>query len=127
MSELLVDSHALLWYGLDAPELSARARSVLADESTTCYVSVASLWELSIKYGLKRLAVPGGMPTLVAQVERWGAWLSIAVGDAIRVAELPHHHRDPFDRIIVAQALNRGLPIVSADEQFDSYAVQRIW
>jgi PIN domain nuclease of toxin-antitoxin system len=126
LRELLVDTHAALWVLEDAPQVpDAIRRLVTAEAPPRSYISVASIWEVAIKVGIGKLEAP---PDLVAAAEASNfAVLPIEPRHAWRVRELPHHHRDPFDRLLVAQAIEERLPIVSADPRFDAYGVERIW
>lgn len=126
---LLLDTHTLLWWVDDAPGLSRRARAAVADPENECLFSLASLWEMAIKASLGKLELPA---TIEAFVERHlvaGGFraLAIDVAHVARVAQLPFHHRDPFDRLLAAQALEEELAIVSRDPVFKSYGVRRIW
>jgi PIN domain nuclease of toxin-antitoxin system len=126
---LLLDTHAFLWFIGGSEKLSGRARAEIESAEGRRAVSIASLWEMAIKASLGKLtlAKPLGefIPPILADsgIELVG----IDVGDVARVATLPFHHRDPFDRLLAAQALERGFGIVSVDEAFDAYGVQRVW
>lgn len=126
---LLLDTHAFLWFIEGSEMLSGRARTEIESADGRRAVSVASLWEMAIKASLGKLtlAKPRGelIPPILADsgIELVG----IDVGDVARVATLPFHHRDPFDRLLAAQALERGLSIVSVDDAFDGYGVERVW
>ena len=124
---LLLDTHAFLWWVGDDPRLSARARRAITD--STCFISVASCWEMSIKAGLGRLDVPRPIARfLQEQLEVNGfSVLPVSLEHAAAVAEMPFHHRDPFDRLLAAQARHDDLAIVSADPVFRKYGVRRVW
>ena len=125
---VLLDTHALIWWISDSRRLTAAARAVIADDSTEVYVSAASVWEIGIKTQLGKLADPVVAPDLPGQVRDQGfAGLDITLSHAQRASMLPPHHRDPFDRMLIAQAVAEGVPIVSGDAAFDVYAVRRIW
>lgn len=125
---VLLDTHAFIWWFEDDPRLPPAGREAIADASDAC-LSVASCWEIAIKVSRKKLALSRPIEHVVA--EQLGRacvqLLPIDLGDVARVAELPFHHRDPFDRMLVAQALNDDLTIVSADPIFGKYGVTRIW
>ena len=126
---LLLDTHAALWWIGDDKRLPASARRTIAKAETVRFLSVASAWELSIKSSLGRLRLPGPVGKFLEEhlpVNRIEL-LTITFADLTRVESLPFHHRDPFDRLIAAQALERDLAIVSADRAFDGYGVKRIW
>ena len=118
---LLVDAHALLW-ALGAPdELADEARSALSSAANDVAVSAASIWEIAIKQALGRLRAPSA---LVPAIEELGfSVVPITGQDAERAGALPMHHRDPFDRMILAQAIRLDAVIVSRDQAFDAYDV----
>ncbi len=125
MSRLLVDTRALLWWLSDDAALSERARALIADPANEPLVSVASLWEIAIKQSLGKLVAPADLPeTIVAE---GFALLPIGAQHAWRVRALPQHHRDPFDRLLIAQALVEGLPILTGDAAFGAYGVGVRW
>ena len=117
---LLLDTHALLWWLADE-SLPARTREAIADPVNLVAVSAASAWEISIKKALGKLAAPDD---LADQLEAGGFEpLPISVAHAIAAGHLPRHHEDPFDRMLIAQALAEGLTIVTRDKRFDDYGV----
>ena len=124
---VLLDTHAFLWWTQDDSRLSRRARAAIAREE--CYLSMASCWEVAIKVSLKRLAFDRPVSQFFTeQLQASGVELMpIEFRHAMRVAELPFHHRDPFDQLLAAQALEEGIAIVSSDRCFDGYGVRRIW
>jgi PIN domain nuclease of toxin-antitoxin system len=126
---LLLDTQALLWFLLDDPRLSDKARESIVAADGLIFVSPASLWEIAIKCSLGKYALPE--PFAVFWEEQLPAndftLLPISVLHTARVVDLPFHHRDPFDRLIIAQSLAEGIPMVSGDVLFDSYGVERIW
>jgi PIN domain nuclease of toxin-antitoxin system len=124
---VLIDTHVFLWWVTDDQRLSKRARSTIAAE--TSLLSVASCWEIAIKAGLGKLAVPRPLDRfLQTQIEINGFALLPLTLEALGVlADLPFHHRDPFDRLLAAEATHAGLPIVSSDPVFRRYGVRRIW
>ena len=126
---LLLDTHAFLWFMEGSERISKRAREAIEGASGVRVLSVASAWEMAIKASLGKLALakPLGelLPPLLADAGI--ELLPIEMADIARVATLPFHHRDPFDRMLAAQALERELTIVSIDEAFDQYGVMRLW
>lgn len=126
---LLLDTQALLWFVLDDSRLSETARESIVAADGIVYVSSASLWEVAIKISLGKYALP--MPFAAFWDDQLLAndftLLPISVAHTARVAELPYHHRDPFDRLIIAQSLVEMIPVVSSDELFADYGVERIW
>jgi PIN domain nuclease of toxin-antitoxin system len=126
---VLLDTHALLWFLEDNPRLSNAAKHMLEDATTDAYISVASLWEIAIKIGLHKLQIGEPFDQLFpAQLQRNNIeMLGVTVSHLTRLTTLPLHHRDPFDRMLVAQALEEQLVIVGADVAFDAYALERLW
>lgn len=125
---LLLDTHTLLWYVSGEHELGANAQAAILDASNEAVVSIASFWEIAIKQNLGKLELRPDLDTLVAKSSFAGiGLLPISVSHAKRLVTLPHHHRDPFDRMLVAQALEEPLCVVSRDTAFDAYGVERIW
>lgn len=122
---LLLDTHALIWWMADASELSDRARSAIAERSNEVMVSIASLWEIVIKRALGKLEFPEDVETTLA-VEGFGL-LPIGFGHLRALESLPTLHRDPFDRMLVAQALADGLVIVSGDPAVARYGAPILW
>jgi PIN domain nuclease of toxin-antitoxin system len=125
VSRLLVDTHALLWWLIDDPALSPAARDAIADPANEPLVSTACVWEIAIKRSLGKLTAPDDLPD---RISGGGfAWLPISAEHAWMVRDLPRHHGDPFDRVLVAQALIERLPIITADPHFDAYGVEVHW
>jgi PIN domain nuclease of toxin-antitoxin system len=122
---LLLDTHALIWALAGSRRLSRTARNAILDPENDVLASAVSGWEIAIKKTLGRLTAPDDLPDAIAAAglrER-----PITLADAARLKELPAHHRDPFDRMLVAQALVDGTPIVSADPQIARYPVAVLW
>jgi PIN domain nuclease of toxin-antitoxin system len=124
---LLLDTQAFLWWVGDDRRLSKRARRAIADG--ICLLSAASCWEMAIKAGLGKLEIPRPIDRfLQQQLEVNGfSLLPASLEHVSAVADLPFHHRDPFDRLLVAQARREDLAIVSADPVFRKYGVKRVW
>ena len=126
--EVLLDTHALIWWFEGAAGLSKRASSIIASPGNLILISAAVGWELAIKVNLGRFNTPTLVQELSRIVEREGfAELPISLEHAVRAGLLPLHHRDPFDRLLVAQAQAMGASILSADRALDAYDVRRIW
>jgi len=125
----LLDSHALLWLAEDSPDLSRTAREAILAADTVAGVSVASVWELAIKTSIGKLTLRIPLDDLLdrARAAADVGVILVTVDDAIGIRALPHHHRDPFDRMIVAQALRRDLTIVTRDPLFAAYGVSTLW
>lgn len=127
--KLLLDTHALLWFLDDDRKLSAGAKAVIEDPANHKLVSMATCWEIAVKVGLKKLDL--GEPAATFLPKELAAnnfdLLSIELRHATFVENLPYHHRDPFDRMLVAQAIVETISIVSVDSLFDTYGVHRVW
>lgn len=126
---LLLDTHAFLWWITDAPWLSPRARELIADGGNVLFFSAASGWEIAIKARLGKLQVPEDLGRfLTEQLSRNAIRvLPVHLSHTLHVYTLPNHHRDPFDRLLVSQALLENLPVLSADPQLARYAVEVVW
>ena len=126
---LLLDSHTFLWFVWDDPKLSPSAKALIEDGANRKLVSVASCWEIAIKAGLKRLALGEPATTFLPRELATNGFevLGIELAHATFVETLPPHHKDPFDRLLVAQALIERLPLVSADAILEQYGIQRLW
>jgi len=122
---VLLDTHALLWALGDSERLSPTAREIIEDAGNVVLTSAASAWEITVKRALGRLSVPDDLEAVVdaAGFTR----RTITFTDAHRAGELPPHHRDPFDRMLVAQALVDGVPLVSCDPLIARYPIQVVW
>ena len=126
---LLLDTHGFLWFFTDDPQLSAAALAVIADPRNEVLVSPASYWEIAVKVSL------GKYPLTVPFEQFWTAGiggngfviLPIALPHAAVLSSLPMHHKDPFDRMILAQAIAEQIPVVTVDSAFSSYPVTRLW
>jgi PIN domain nuclease of toxin-antitoxin system len=126
---LLLDTHAFLWWVADDAALSARARTAIADPGNQCLLSAASAWEIAIKVSIGKLSLGGDVRRFVPDQLSANGFdpLPISVAHATRVSTLPFHHRDPFDRLLAAQALEERVAVVSADPIFRKYGVKRVW
>lgn len=126
MSAWLVDTHALLWYLAGDPRLSADAKRTLESGESIVFVSAASVWEMAVKASIGKLALP---EDLAEGLDEEGfESLDVTFDHAWRVGSLPvGDHKDPFDRLLVAQALVEELPIVSNDSELDRYGIERHW
>jgi PIN domain nuclease of toxin-antitoxin system len=126
---VLLDTHVFLWWINDDPRLSGRAREVISDGGNDLLFSAASGWEIAIKAGFGKLKVSGDLGAyLTGQLsENSVQVLPVYLSHTLRVADLPHHHRDPFDRLLVAQALVEKLPLMSADPEISRYPVETVW
>ena len=127
--KLLLDTHTLLWYVNRDAQLSFSARALIDDLANEQIVSVVSLWEVTIKHSLGKLALNMPLVDLLALSSAQNPFhlLPIEPAHLLTLSGLPYHHNDPFDRLLVAQALTEKLPIVSIDAALDAYGIQRWW
>lgn len=126
MSRFLLDTHVWLWLLSEPERIDDRVLTRLADRSNELFLSAASSWEIAIKFQLGKLALPAPPAVYVPDRMKTSGVTGLAVehAHALRVASLPDHHRDPFDRLLVAQADIAGLPLVTADPQLAAYDVE---
>ena len=126
---VLIDTHVFLWWVEGDRVLPAKARAILSNQENECLISLTSAWELAIKAGLGKLKL--ALPVKRYVIENVAAngfrMLDIRIAHVGRVETLGSHHGDPFDRLLIAQALEENLPIVTADPIFRKYGVKRIW
>ena len=126
---LLLDTHAFLWLVEGSPNLSAAAQVALADPANDVYLSAASVWELAIKIGNKKLTL---IDPLDVFVPKWTTAyqldpLPIRFLHVYGIVGLPAHHKDPFDRLLVAQAMVEGMRVVTSDSKFGAYGIPIVW
>ena len=126
---LLLDTHAFLWFLDNDPQLSATAKTLIEDPINRKFVSMATCWELAIKVGLRKLDL--GEPAATFLPRELAAnhfdLLGIELRHATFVETLALHHRDPFDRLLIAQSMIEAIPVISVDVAFDVYGVSRLW
>ena len=122
---LLLDTHVLLWWREDSPRLSDRARAEIADAANEVLVSIATLWEIVIKRAIGKLIFPDDLEAVVR--EEAFQLMGIGFQHLRRVELLPVLHRDPFDRMLLAQALTEGVPLVTNDRALLAYGVPTVW
>lgn len=126
---LLLDTHAFLWFIAGDQRLSNHARELIADIDNEAHLSVGSLWEIAIKFSIGKLTLSEPFEDLISGQLIWNdiQVLPIRLADLSLVARLPFHHRDPFDRLIIAQAISNELTIISRDSEFAGYPVTTVW
>lgn len=127
--KLLLDTHSFLWFISGDAKLSANARMLIEDASNQSMFSIASVWEMAIKVSIGKLRLGQSFETLIPQQIKLNGieLLKISFSHTAVVATLPLNHRDPFDRLLIAQAIVEKIPIVSGDPAFDTYAITRLW
>jgi PIN domain nuclease of toxin-antitoxin system len=126
---VLLDTHSFLWFTLDDPLLSATARDLIADPNNEVEISPASYWEIAIKIRIGKYSLSEPLDDFVERevaTNQFGI-LHIEPRHIAPLTILPFHHRDPFDRLIIAQAMVEQIPVVSADTAFDDYPIKRLW
>ncbi|MBD2110208.1 type II toxin-antitoxin system VapC family toxin [Nodosilinea sp. FACHB-13] len=124
---MLLDTHILLWFLEDNPKLPPSLKSMIED-SDSVFASIVSLWEIAIKLSINKLELQvefQSLPDVLGELEI--RMLPLAFADTAQYLNLPLHHRDPFDRMLIAQAMTNSLAIASADTAFDAYPIQRRW
>lgn len=126
---LLLDTHALLWAVLDHPRLSPPARSALQDPSNDVFVSAVSIYEITSKHRLRKLDEAEPFVRLHRQMLADASWTPLPISNdhAALAGTLDIPHRDPFDRLLIAQSISERIPLVSNEAVFDSYGVDRLW
>jgi PIN domain nuclease of toxin-antitoxin system len=126
---VLVDTHAILWWLVDDKRISKTAKRILEDSTHARLVSLASLWEIAIKMSAGKLLVRdlsfAELPPLLRSLEF--QFLPIRLGDLERMESLPWHHRDPFDRLLIAQSLEERVPFMTSDDWVEDYQLRTVW
>jgi PIN domain nuclease of toxin-antitoxin system len=127
--KLLLDTQCFLWFISGSPKLRKSARQLIEATENQPFLSMASLWEMGIKISLGKLTLDKPFETLIPEqlAQNGIEVIHIQFSHVAVVASLPFHHRDPFDRLIAAQASAEEMPIVSSDDVFDAYGVKRFW
>ena len=126
---LLLDTHTLLWWLFDDPQLSAKARALIADPGNTVLVSTASAWEVAIKHRIGKLPEAGEAVRRFASLIREARMEALPIGieHALQAGSFSTAHRDPFDRMLAAQSLIEGVPLVTQDPAFGAFGVETVW
>lgn len=126
---LLLDTHSFLWFIGGDEQMPELVRQLIANSENEVWLSIASLWEIAIKVSIGKLTLRQPFAELIPKqlILNDIEVLSIGFDDLSLVANLPFHHRDPFDRLIIAQAITKGLPVVGKDSQFSNYSIELIW
>ncbi|MDX1949950.1 MAG: type II toxin-antitoxin system VapC family toxin [Rickettsiales bacterium] len=125
---ILLDTHTIIWFYDGSSELSDKIKNIIKDYNNTCYVSIASLWEITIKYSLGKLKIEKGINDFFEfLINNNFSIIQIDFSHLLKLNSLLKFHADPFDRIIISQALSEGLPIATIDKIFSQYEVQIEW
>ncbi len=129
MNGYLLDTHTLIWWVDNSDKLSSKTRNVLSDVENICYFSLAGSWEMAIKSSIGKLKLTTPVRDYVTYHLALNDFkqLNITLNHVTKVEKLPWHHRDPFDRLLLAQAIEEKLIIISADKIFDKYDIERLW
>jgi PIN domain nuclease of toxin-antitoxin system len=127
--KVLLDTAAFLWFVMGDAKLTAAARSAIEEPANDKFVSVASAWEIAIKTSIGKLALAEPFEVLVPREIRQNGFhlLPIELGHLAELLKLPPHHRDPFDRLLVAQGNAESMSVITPDTAFDAYGVRRLW
>ena len=127
--KLLLDTHSFLWFISGHAKLSVVARELIEDAENQPLLSTASLWEMAIKLSIGKLSLSQPFEELIPEQMKVNGigLLPIEITHLAAITQLPFHHRDPFDRLLIAQAMVEEIPIVGTDSNFDEYEVKRLW
>jgi PIN domain nuclease of toxin-antitoxin system len=126
--KLLIDTHVAIWFITEDKQLPKKVKTLIEDSTNECFVSIASLWEMGIKYSLGKLDLKADLKKIFELIDQSGLTLMpITTTHILTNSVLDFHHRDPFDRLIIAQAKSEGFTLVSKDEMFKDYNINWIW
>lgn len=127
--KFLLDTHALIWFFSGNANLSNTVRELMEDTNHQKFISIASVWEMAIKQGKGKLTLSFPLETYITQKLNMADFelLSIQLNHLAIISTLPFYHNDPFDRLLIAQAIVENIPIMSRDAAFDDYQVKRVW
>ena len=127
--KLLLDTCTFLWFTGNSPKLSSRARQLIGDLNNETYLSVVSAWEIGIKVSIGKMNLLQPVKPFIATqlTANRMKLLPLELDEIERISQMPLHHKDPFDRVLAAQSLVHGMPLISIDPKLDLYQVKRIW
>lgn len=124
---LLLDTHIVIWFISNDSKLSKKVKNLIEDSNNKCFVSIATYWEISIKYALGRLNLNSSIEKIFNIIEESGfEILPITLNHILQLSKLEHHHNDPFDRLIISQSITENLQVISNDNYFPAYEIQLI-
>ena len=126
---LLLDSHSFVWWRDEPPKLSPTAFAEISNPHNDIFLSVATVWELQIKIALRKFTINGGLKNAVEDEQRSNGFqiLPVQLAHALHLENLPPHHKDPFDRLLISQAIVENMTLVGADTDFAKYQVNLLW
>jgi PIN domain nuclease of toxin-antitoxin system len=125
---LLLDTHTLIWLLEGDSNLSQTAKAAIENPDNTNFVSIATVWEMAIKVSIGKLEMQAPLNMLKTLMELNGIeTLPVSIEHALLVSKLPFYHKDPFDRLLIAQAINENMPLLTRDEKFSHYDVRILW
>ncbi len=128
MTRYLLDTHVIIWIAENSPLLSDKVKNIILDTDTEKFVSIVSAWEVAIKLGTKRLNIVGGLPEYYRMVDTKGFLTLPIEREYLRhIPDLPKHHKDPFDRLLVVTAVAEGMILVTGDDNIHKYDVPWLW
>ena len=128
MKNYLLDTHALIWFLEGDSQLSATAKNIILDTDNQLFVSVASLWEMAIKMSISKLTLTQSLETIIERLPlEYIEILPLEISHVLAIQNLSFHHKDPFDRILIAQTATENFTIISIETIFDQYGVKRVW
>ncbi len=129
MNRYLLDTHAFIWWVEDSPKLSKTASKTISNLENECYFSLASAWEMAIKISLGKLKLATSLRRFITENIAANDFrvLPIDFSHINKIESLAFYHRDPFDRLIIVQGMTEKMPIISADTDFGSYDIERVW
>lgn len=125
----LLDAHTFMWWDGNSEKLSSTVFEIISDDENVIYLSVVSVWEIAIKKQLGKLPIRSDLATIIIeqQAENGFQILPIELAHTLKITELPLHHKDPFDRLLIAQSVVENIPILGKDAVFQKYDVEVIW
>jgi PIN domain nuclease of toxin-antitoxin system len=128
MAQFLLDTHTLIWHLTDAPELSPKAKQTIENAENQAFVSIASFWEIAIKINIGKLNLNYSLQELLTESEKLGfEILDLRQSHLLTLINIPLHHRDPFDRILIAQSIAESMTLISKDTNFPLYDIMLLW
>lgn len=123
----LLDTHTFIWWNLKPPQLPAHVLALIVDPQNTILLSLVSVWEMQVKLQVGKLTLPAPLPEIIEKQSEQLDLLPITLAHIFSLEHLPLHHRDPFDRLLIAQAQVEDIPVLSHDSIFAQYPIQVIW